>query len=166
MSSLTQPAQKCSSCVSRGSIQNCCMAHNWAEAHSLPTPTTEQWSAHTGPRPRAGPWRNCYWTARNQDQIGPNVTGTTDIRNTLQVSLNTIIPTRDRSEHLTAAKQAQISHWISAMMPYELHWICMCQTFVILLRAGPQNNARLKPARSAKKFAEPCHRGHAKTMLS
>ena len=27
---------------------------------------------------------------------------------------------------------------------------------VILLRAGPQNNARLKPVRGEKKFADPC----------
>jgi len=31
----------------------------------------------------------------------------------------------------------------------------MCQTFIILLRAGPQNNARLKPVLSAKKAADP-----------
>jgi len=31
----------------------------------------------------------------------------------------------------------------------------MCQTFIILLRAGPQNIARLKPVRSAKKIADP-----------
>ena len=29
------------------------------------------------------------------------------------------------------------------------------KTFVILLRAGPQNKSRLKPVRSAKKFADP-----------
>jgi len=34
----------------------------------------------------------------------------------------------------------------------------MCQTFIILLRAGPQNNVRLKPVRSAKKFADPLPR--------
>lgn len=31
----------------------------------------------------------------------------------------------------------------------------MCQTFVLLLRTGPQNKARLKPVGSAKKFADP-----------
>jgi len=34
----------------------------------------------------------------------------------------------------------------------------MCQTSNILLRPGPQNNARLKPVRGAKKFAGPCFR--------
>jgi len=37
------------------------------------------------------PWRNCHRTVRNQGQIGPKVTGTTDIRNTLQVPLTTTI---------------------------------------------------------------------------
>jgi len=41
-----------------------------------------------------------------------------DVRNTLQVTLN--ILNLYRSEHLIAAKQAQICHWISAMMIYEL----------------------------------------------
>jgi len=31
----------------------------------------------------------------------------------------------------------------------------MCQTFIILLRAGPQNTARLKLVRSAEKVADP-----------
>jgi len=31
----------------------------------------------------------------------------------------------------------------------------MCQRFIILLRVGPRNNARLKPVRSAKKVADP-----------
>jgi len=31
----------------------------------------------------------------------------------------------------------------------------MCQIFIILLRASPQNNAKLKPVRSAKKVADP-----------
>jgi len=34
----------------------------------------------------------------------------------------------------------------------------MCQIFIILLRAGQQNNARLKPVRSAKKFIHPCNK--------
>ena len=37
----------------------------------------------------------------------------------------------------------------------------MCQTSIILLRTGPQNNARLKPVRSAKKVAVPCSKGLA-----
>jgi len=43
------------------------------------------------------------------------------------------------------------------MMTYELWEMYMRQTFIILLKAGPQNNARLKPVRSAKKVvADPC----------
>jgi len=38
----------------------------------------------------------------------------------------------------------------------------MSQTYIILLRAGPQNNARLKPVRSAEQVAEPCFRWHKK----
>jgi len=38
----------------------------------------------------------------------------------------------------------------------------MYQTFVILLRAGPQNNTRLKPSRSAKKVADPWNTAHFK----
>jgi len=30
----------------------------------------------------------------------------------------------------------------------------MGQTFIILLRAGPQNNAKVKPVHSAKKFSD------------
>jgi len=32
----------------------------------------------------------------------------------------------------------------------------MCQTFIILLRTGPKNDARLKPVQSAKKVPDPC----------
>jgi len=32
----------------------------------------------------------------------------------------------------------------------------MCQIFVILLGAGPENIARLKPVRSAKKVTDSC----------
>jgi len=46
-----------------------------------------QGSANTGQR------RNCYRAVRSQGQLGPKVTGTTDIRNTLLMPLNTIIPT-------------------------------------------------------------------------
>jgi len=60
-----------------------------------------------------------------------------------------------RSEHCAAERQAQISYSISAMMTYELQYISMCQTFIILLKVGSQNNARLKAVRSAKKFAYP-----------
>jgi len=60
-----------------------------------------------------------------------------------------------RSEHCAAERQAQISYSISAMMTYELQYISMCQTFIILLKVRSQNNARLKPVRSAKKFAYP-----------
>jgi len=52
----------------------------------------EQGSANTGPRPGAGPWRNCYRTVRNQGQIGLKVSSTTDIRNKLRVPLTAIIP--------------------------------------------------------------------------
>jgi len=41
----------------------------------------------------------------------------------------------------------------------------MCQTFIILLRAGPQNDARLKPVRSANKVADSCSRGQHYTAL-
>ena len=47
-----------------------------------------RWTTWTrGWRPGAGPWRNCYRAMRNQGQIGPNVTGTTEIRYTLRVQL-------------------------------------------------------------------------------
>jgi len=49
-----------------------------------------QGSAKTGLRPGGGPGINCYRAIRNQGQIGPNVIGTTDIRNTLRVSLTNI----------------------------------------------------------------------------
>ena len=54
--------------------------------HSL-----RQVSANTGRRADASPWRNSYRAVRNQGQIGPKVTGTTAIRNTLRVPLTTII---------------------------------------------------------------------------
>jgi len=41
------------------------------------------------------------------------------------------------------------------MMTYELQKVCMCKTFIIWLRAGPQNDAWLKPVRRAKKVADP-----------
>ena len=50
-------------------------------------------STNTGPRPGAVPWSNCYRAVRNQGQIGPEVTETTDIWNTLQIPLTTIILT-------------------------------------------------------------------------
>jgi len=43
--------------------------------------------------PRAGPWKNCYRAVRNQGQIGPKVTETTDIRNTLRMPSTTISST-------------------------------------------------------------------------
>ena len=39
-------------------------------------------SANTSPRPGARPWRNCYRAVQNQGQIGPKVTGTTDMVHT------------------------------------------------------------------------------------
>jgi len=39
-----------------------------------------QGSANTGSRPGVSPWRNWYRAVRNQGQIGPKLTGTTDIR--------------------------------------------------------------------------------------
>jgi len=48
----------------------------------------ERGSANTRPWPSTQ--KNCYWTVRNQSQISPKVTGTTDTRNTLRVPLNTM----------------------------------------------------------------------------
>jgi len=36
----------------------------------------------------------------------------------------------------------------------------MCQTFIMLLRAGPQNTARLKPVRSVKNVADPWYNAY------
>jgi len=41
------------------------------------------------------------------------------------------------------------------MMIDESYLNVMRQTFFILMRTGPQNDARLKPVRSAKKVADP-----------
>ena len=61
-----------------------------------------------------------------------------------------------RSEHLIAAKQAQISHWLSAMMTYtSCNKLACAKHPLFLLRADPQNNAMLKPSSSAKTFADP-----------
>jgi len=96
-----------------------------------------------------GPGKNYCRAVRNQGQIGQSdwndwhrehSEGPMDYHNPYRRSI----------------KQAQISHWISAMMSYDLQDICMCQTLIILLRGGPQNNARLKPVRSAKKVADTC----------
>jgi len=48
-----------------------------------------QSSLSTGTWPGAGPWINCYRVVRNQRQICPKVSGTTDIRNILRVPLTT-----------------------------------------------------------------------------
>ena len=53
---------------------------------------TRGWS-NTGSRPGAGLWRKSYRAVRNQGQIGPKLTGTSDIRNALRVPLITINPT-------------------------------------------------------------------------
>jgi len=80
-----------------------------------------QGSENTRPLPGAGPWRNCYRAARNQGQIGPNVTGTTDIRNTLRVPLNTIIPT-GRSILLRQNKPRSLTESV-------LWWLTSCKKF-------------------------------------
>jgi len=53
----------------------------------------KQGSANTRQQPSASPWKNCYRAVQNQGQIGPKVTGTTDIRNALRVPLTNIFPT-------------------------------------------------------------------------
>jgi len=69
------------------------------------------------PGPGAGRWRSCYRTVRNQGQIGPEVNGTTDIRNTLQVPMTTIIPA---GRSILLRKASPDLSLTCAMMTYEL----------------------------------------------
>jgi len=87
-------------------------------------------------------------------KIGPKVTGMTVMRDTLRVPLTIEIPAgwsillhqskfRSRTESVT--------WWITSCV-INLH----VPNIRYFIRAGPQNNARLKPVRRAKKFADPC----------
>jgi len=75
-----------------------------------------------------------------------------DVRDILQVSLSSIIPSWER---LVAAKQAQGSHWIKVVITY-----MSCNKYLLLnicgfLKAGPRKNFSFKPVRSARKVADP-----------
>ena len=84
---------------------------------------------------------------RNQGQIGPEVTRTTGWHKE-HIAGATEYYNSCRSEHLIAAKQAQLSlnqcH-DDLRVVIDLH----VPNSNILLRVGPQNNARLKPVRTA-----------------
>jgi len=69
------------------------------------------------------------------------------IRSTLQVSLTAVIATGGSilSRQNKPRSLTELVSW----------WLCRQQTIVILLRASPQNNARLQQVRSAKKLPIP-----------
>jgi len=76
-----------------------------------------------------------------------------DVRDTLRVSLSSIIP---RWERLVAAKQVKGSHWIKIVITYISCNKNLSLTIGGFLKAGPRKNLCFKPVRTAKKFADLC----------
>jgi len=89
-----------------------CLLSPWRKPQSN---RLKQGSANNGQRPAADPWINCQRAGRNQGQIGPKVTGTTDMRKTLRVPLNTSILLR-QSKPISLTESVQ---W----------WLTSCNNF-------------------------------------
>jgi len=94
-------------------------------------------STNIEPWPGADPWQNCYILGvQNQGQISPKVTEMTDTRNTLRVTMTTLI-TAGQSILLQHSKPRSLTEkvpwWLISCNKFALH-----QILTILLRAGLQ----------------------------